>query len=592
MQDAPHIPTDLEAAQALVVELSRTMLDLQESRDGLSRKVAELELSIQKLMQRLYGQKSERVIDDPHQKQLDFGANEPASPEEQARDARDAQAAALEEAERIVLEYTVRRKLRKSRASRNEQLPAHLPRYEVTAPVPESVSHCATHGERVVIGFDTTETLEFERPKLRVRITKYLKYACPGQPQCGIAQPERVAGLVEGNRFDTSVAAEIATDKYAYHLPLYRQQDQFASSGWSPSRSTLENILQSAEFVVRPLADYYRQQLLADTVIGCDETTVTLITPQVLPKLDHTSERSRRQQEVLKEALDKQKPSLQARMWAYRGVTVPINVFDFTVARQRYGPDDVLSKFHGTLMADCWSGFQKIEVRSDLRIEFAACWAHARRKIHECLLSHPHQATLLLAMMRQLYDIEDRARSLTSEQRLVLRQAETVPVLNRIRACINSAAMGLPRVLPKSDLAAAVGYLKNNWDALLVFTTNGSIPIDNNDVEQLMKQVALGRKNWLHIGSPDAGDRAATWMTIISTAVRNDLDVPAYLNDVLKQLLAGSTDYAALRADVWKASHPESVRTYRVEERRNAADRTRLRRAQRRLKAAEDAKPP
>ena len=81
-------------------------------------------------------------------------------------------------------------------------------------------------------------------------------------------------------------------------------------------------------------------------------------------------------------------------------------------------------------------------------------------------------------------------------------------------------------------------------------------------------------------------------MTIISTAVRNDLDVPAYLNDVLKQLLAGSTEYAALRADVWKASHPESVRTYRVEERRNAADRTRLRRAQRRLKAAEDVKPP
>ena len=125
-----------------------------------------------------------------------------------------------------------------------------------------------------------------------------------------------------------------------------------------------------------------------------------------------------------------------------------------------------------------------------------------------------------------------------------------------------------------------------------MYTTKGSIPIDNNDVEQLMKQVALGRKNWLHIGSPDAGDRAATWMTIISTAVRNDLDVPAYLNDVLKQLLAGSTEYAALRADVWKASHPESVRTYRVEERRNAADRTRLRRAQRRLKAAEDVKPP
>ena len=173
MQDAPHIPKDLEAAQALVVELSRAMLDLQESRDGLSRKVTELELSIEKLMQRLYGQKSERVIDDPQQQKLDFGGDEPAGTDEPAR---DAEAAALEEAQQIVLEYTVRRKLRR-KASRNEQLPAHLPRYEVTAPVPESVSHCATHGERVVIGFDTTETLEFERPKLLVRVTKYLKYA-------------------------------------------------------------------------------------------------------------------------------------------------------------------------------------------------------------------------------------------------------------------------------------------------------------------------------------------------------------------------------------------------------------------------------
>ena len=110
--------------------------------------------------------------------------------------------------------------------------------------------------------------------------------------------------------------------------------------------------------MVRPLANHYRQQLLTDTVIGCDETRVTLITPRVLPELDDQSERSRRQQEVLKEAIEKGKPSLAARMWAYRGVTLPINVFDFTVARRRYGPDDVLSNFHGTLMADCWSGFQ------------------------------------------------------------------------------------------------------------------------------------------------------------------------------------------------------------------------------------------
>ena len=121
------------------------------------------------------------------------------------------------------------------------------------------------------------------------------------------------------------------------------------------------------------------------------------------------------------------------------------------------------------------------------------------------------------------------------------------------------------------------------FDCRTTYTTNGQIPIDNNDVEQLMKQVATGRKNWLFIGTADAGERAANLMTLVSTAHRNDLDVWMYLKDALDQLLAGSTDYESLRADVWKQSHPEAVRTYRSDKRRDTADRNRLTRAQRRL---------
>jgi hypothetical protein len=270
-------------------------------------------------------------------------------------------------------------------------------------------------------------------------------------------------------------------------------------------------------------------------------------------------------------------------MWAYRGVTVPINVFDFTVSRDRYGPDDVLSGFRGFLMADCWSGFQQIHLRSDSRITRGACMAHARRKVFECRSSHPQQASVLLAMFRQLYDIEDRAKELSPENRLALRQSESVPVLTSMRASLDSDAVQLPHVLPKSDFAQAVNYLNNHWEQLNLFTTDGRIPIDNNDVEQLMKQVAVGRRNWLFLGSPDAGDRAATLLTLISTAVRHDLDVWAYLKDALDQLLAGSTDYHSLRPDVWKLSHPQFVRTCRAEERRDTVNRTRLTRAQRRL---------
>ncbi len=121
-------------------------------------------------------------------------------------------------------------------------------------------------------------------------------------------------------------------------------------------------------------------------------------------------------------------------------------------------------------------------------------------------------------MFRQLYDIEDRAKELSADDRLTLRQAESVPVLNRMRTYLDSGAVSLPYVLPKSDFAQAVNYLNNHWEQLSLFTTSGRIPIDNNDVEQLMKQVAVGRKNWLFLGSPDAGTRAATLLTLISTA--------------------------------------------------------------------------
>ena len=128
--------------------------------------------------------------------------------------------------------------------------------------------------------------------------------------------------------------------------------------------------------------------------------------------------------------------------------------------------------------------------------------------------------------------------------------------------------------------------MKNHWEALLLYTTDGRLPIDNNETEQLMKQIATGRKNWLHVGSVAAGYRAANLMTIISTAARNDLDMWSYLKDVLDQILVGCTDWESLRADRWKARHPEAVREYRVDERRDAIDRRRARRARRRLLAS------
>ena len=150
-----------------------------------------------------------------------------------------------------------------------------------------------------------------------------------------------------------------------------------------------------------------------------------------------------------------------------------------------------------------------------------------------------------------------------------------------VLAYLDNPAMD--RVLPKSDFAEAVGYIRNHWVALNVFVRDGRIPIDNNDVEQLMKQVALGRKAWLFVGNVEAGERSAMMMTLVSSAKRHDLDVGLYIKDVLDQLLAGCTDYASLLPDRWKQRHPEAIRQYRQEERRDKAERKQYRAAKRRL---------
>lgn len=564
------IPNDLAGCRALIQQLVSTVTSLR-------RENQELEALCADLLQRAFRHRSERYLNDPNQLLLDFQDTVGTA---DASDAAEGLAQAVQEAGLPVKAHTRRRQ---PRQPRNESLPEHLPRYEVEARVPDQTKHCPQHGERTLIGYDRVEKLEFERPKLRVRVTRYPKYACSGHADCGIASPERPAGLVEGDRYDTSVAVEIITAKYGFHLPVYRQQDLFAGSGWTPDRSTLLNLTVASGSRFRPVAEHFKQAVLTDDVLGTDETRVTLLVPSAIPDVDPNDPKSERTHDVLREAAAAGRRSVSARMWAYRGVNIPLNVFDFTVSRHRDGPDLMLAAYTGALLADCYSGYQGISLRSDGRIRRAACNAHARRKIFDARESYPLESSLVLAKYQQLYDIEDRARMMSAEERLALRQSEAVPVWRSLDEWLKSKSA--TDVLPKSKLGEALGYLRNQWEPLQTYLTDGRIPIDNNEVEQLMKQVAIGRKNWLFIGSMAAGHRAADFLTLVSSAVRNDLDVWAYLKDVLDRLLAGDTDYAALRPDVWRQAHPEAIREYRVAERRDRADRKQRRRVHRRRRA-------
>ena len=404
----------IAAHVALVDQQSR---QLEEQKAALAKVTAERDLALQ----RAFRKKIERYLNDPKQFVIDFG---------DSPDIVDAAEGIADAAEEQIGSYTRRKK--KDRKPRNEQLPAHLPRYEVTLEVPEAQKFCPDHGERDLIGYDRLETLEIIPISLRVRVTLVPKLACPKSPHCGVVEAPRPAGLVEGNKFDTSVAAEIAVAKYGYHQPIHRQQDLFASCGWTPSRSTLLNIQQAAANLIRPFIEHLREVVRAGPIIATDDTTVTLVV-QDSPLLSAPDNpKNVRAREVIAEAQAEHRGSITARMWAYRSITQPINVFDFTVSRHRDGPELFLGGFTGSLMADCYSGYEAVRTRSVGKIIRAACVAHARRKVFEARSNHPVHAAVLLAMFQELYDIEDRAKAMTADERRALRQAEARPIWERM----------------------------------------------------------------------------------------------------------------------------------------------------------------
>jgi hypothetical protein len=185
--------------------------------------------------------------------------------------------------------------------------------------------------------------------------------------------------------------------------------------------------------------------------------------------------------------------------------------------------------------------------------------------------------------MNQLYDIERRASQRTAEARGELRKKESRPILERLKEFLDGPIV--QNVLPSSNLGKAFKYLHNHWEALNVYVTDGRLPIDNNQVERLMKRIAIGRKNWLFIGSLRAGIRNASLMSLVASALRMELDVSMYLESVITHRLRGTAKLEELLPDRWRANHPEAVREYREQERRDKADVASLQAAKRRARS-------
>jgi transposase len=493
--------------------------------------------------------------------------------------------AARKEAEAEIERITyTRKKQRKAKQLAAESFPADLPREEVEVAIPEPYQSRVQSGELFVKRYEFTETLKTIPAKLVVLRYKKPVLAYSQSPEREL-NVEEEGNLGEQGRYHPSVGAQVVHGKFALHLPLYRQQDMFASLGWVPSRSSLDYLTDLVNDTTQGLTTLMRERLLAAHCIGMDDTHTTLLMPKELPQqADNAFDlKLQRLIDKMRQAKKDKKESLDAKLWGYSSFDerFPYDIFDFRVSRHRDGPAEFLLNYVGHVIGDCYSGNQSVVLAPGSKMIRMACWSHARRHVYTHQHDDPSVSVLPLALMNGLYDIERRGVNLIAQSRGELRAKESEGLLDRLQSFLAGPVAG--SVLPGSKLGGALQYLRNHWQALTEYVKDGDLPIDNNQVERLMNRVAVGRKNWLFVGSVRAGERNANLMTLVASAQRQNLDLSAHLESVTTHMLRGTAKPEELLPEVWKQHHPESVRAYREQERRDKADSATLQAARRRV---------
>jgi transposase len=571
-----QLPDDLLTLKGMVLELATTLRQERRDKDALQHR-------IDLLLRRLFGPRSERFRPDQPLLFGDLVAD--ADPDPAA--AADPEVPAAEEAASRSGKCR-----RRHRPHGRQQLPEDLPRRHLHHELSEAERLCVCGQPRVDIGVDTSEQLDWQPASMFVWQHLVHKYVCltcrgqtaentmtsPDQPatdtsasaiaDSATTQPAQAATAQQpGNAAPASVPpqpvgpaviaatkpvtpiakglpgpgllAQVIVSKYFDHLPLYRQENIFQRQGVWLARSTTCDWMAASAELLRPLYDLMVQAVLQSLWLHTDDTSVK--------NLGHAAGTT-----------DK------ARFWIYWGDrTHPYNVFDFTVNRQRDGPQQFLADFHGYLHADAFSGYDALYLPGPRAgaapIVEVACNAHARRKFHDARGSNIVAAHQALAYYGQLYELERSAQriGLDDDQRRQMRQELSLVILEKFQAWLIAQRAEL---LPKSPMAEAVGYALNNWSALIRYTEQGYLSIDNNVAEREMKRIAIGRKNWLFVGSAKGGRTAAVLYSFTSTCHRLGVEPWAYLQDVLTQLPALPPErLGELLPDRWLAVHPQAV---------------------------------
>lgn len=390
---------------------------------------------------------------------------------------------------------------------RRVALPAAFPRRDIRHE-PE-LTQCSCGCELKRIGEDVSEKLDYTPGVFTVERHIRGKWVCRSCER--LIQAPMAAHIIDKGIPTVGLLSQVLIAKYIDHVPLYRQEGIFGRAGLALPRSTLAQWVGACGVKLQPLVDTLKSLLLTRAVLHADETPV----PMLKPGLRRTH---------------------QAYLWSYSSSEydeLPAVVYDFADSRSGLHARAFLGQWAGKLVCDDYSGYKALFERGVTEI---GCMAHARRKFHELYVNQRSElAEEALRHFAALYEIEQVARDqrLDAEGRRELRQQRSKPIAEALRGWLTRQHGQVP---DGSATAKAIEYSLRRWAALVRYTEDGDLPIDNNHIENRIRPVALGRGNWLFAGSLRAGQRAAAVMSLVQSAKLNELDPYVYLTNILERL--------------------------------------------------------
>lgn len=395
-----------------------------------------------------------------------------------------------------------------ARQPKRQALPAELPR-EVIKHEPESCACEQCGGQLNFIRDEISEQLEYVPASFIVKQHVRPQYSCR---QCDkVISAPMPTQLIDKGIPGPGLLAQVAINKYADHLPLYRQEQIFARSGVNLSSSTLSSWIGAIGVALDPLVQTMREDLLKQAILHADETPVQMLDP----------------------GLGKTK---RAYLWLYRSSSTAkqqMAIYDFHASRAGIHAQHFLQDYAGSLMVDDYGGYKAL-FAPPFNLTELGCWAHVRRKFFDLFNANKsEQAQTALTMIQKLYEIERQASSLDVQSRQKLREEQAKPILCELHQWLSASRTKIPK---GTGLVKAIDYTLNRWPALIRYLECGHRPIDNNLAENSIRPIALGRKNWLFAGSLSAGKRAAMIMSLIETAKLNKHDPFEYLKSILTKL--------------------------------------------------------